>query len=264
LVAVIGWVCVRTIGDGSEAMNAMTLNAKFQTVPASTAGTWVEYLDPLDADESSDAVVTTSRRALTRVALVAAEAGARFQREGIGHDPMAWMLAPRRLFRGSAALEACLDRDNCLRAVLLHGLSIGLDATPARIDAILADDLSGDDFGGPWSGGARGDVSGGAPSAPRLRLYSAVVVIARGGELLHAFHASLAPSAAVVRERIRARFGSAAAAQAEIRVGFDPECPATMGMVPPAVVDTLIAVGRRRRRASFEGLDITVEQRLPS
>ena len=40
------------------------------------------------------------------------------------------MLAPRRLFRGAAAIEACLERDDCMRAVLLHGLSIGLDAAP--------------------------------------------------------------------------------------------------------------------------------------
>lgn len=245
-------------------MNAMTLNTRFQTIPASSSGAAIEYLDPLDPDETSDAVVTTSRRALTRLALVAAEAGARFQREGIGHDPMAWMLAPRRLFHGSAPVDACLDRDNCLRAVLLHGLSIGLDAAPARIDAILADGTGDGDLGGPWFGGERGDVSSGSPGSRRLRLYSAVIVVARGGELLHAFHASVAPSAAVVRERIRARFGSAAAGQAEIRVGFDPDCPATMGMVPPAIVDTLIAAGRRRRPSMLAGLDITVEQRLPS
>lgn len=55
-------------------------------------------------------------------------------------------------------------------------------------------------------------------SSRRLRLYSAIIVMARGGELLNAFHASVAPSAAVVRERIRARLGSAAAAQAESRL----------------------------------------------
>lgn len=245
-------------------MNAITLGADHGAMRVDYPTSDIDYQDPLDADEPNDGIVATSRRALTRLALVAAEAGARFQREGIAHDPVAWMLAPRRLFRGAAAIEACLERDDCMRAVLLHGLSIGLDAAPARIDALLADSPGDDDLGGPWLGGERGGIASGPPGSRRLRLYSAVVVIARGGELLHAFHASVAPSAAVVRERIRARFGSAAAGQAEIRVGFDPDCPATMGMVPPAVVDTLIAAGRRRRPAMLAGLDITVEQRLPS
>lgn len=245
-------------------MNAIALGVSNRAGQSAHSAFTPFYEDPLDEDTVSDQPVTTSHRGLARLALVAAEAGARFQREDVGHDPMAWMLAPRRLFHGASALEACLDRDNCLRAVLLHGLSIGLDAAPGRMDALLADSPGDDDLGGSWAGGERGGMASGPPGSRRLRLYTAVIVIARGGELLHAFHASVAPSAAVIRERIRARFGSAAAAQAEISVGFDPECPATMGMVPPAVVDTLIAAGRRRRPAMLAGLDITVEQRLPS
>jgi hypothetical protein len=244
-------------------MNAITLGGMHDATPTMEPVQGI-YLDPLDEDRADDGSITTSRRGLTRLALVAAEAGARFQREDVGHDAVAWMLAPRRLFRGATALEACLGRDDCLRAVLLHGLSIGLDAPPSRIDALLADDGTTDDLEGPWSGGERGGMSGGSYGARRQRLYSATIVIARGGELLHAFHASIAPSAAVVRERIRARFGSAAAAQAEIRVGFDPDCPATLGMVPPAIVDTLVAAGRRTRSATLAGLDRDVEQRLPS
>jgi hypothetical protein len=151
-----------------------------------------------------------------------------------------------------------------MRAVLLHGLSIGLDAPPAVIDALLADAPGDGDGGQPWAGGEGDRLSGGMHGGRRLRLYSATIVIARGGELLHAFHASVASSAAVVRERIRARFGSAAAAQAEIRVGFDPDCPTTVGMVPPAILDTLLGARRRTRWAALAGLDVTVEQRLPS
>ena len=221
------------------------------------------YDDPLELDREDDATITTSRRGLTRLALVAAETGARFQRDAVGHDAMAWLLAPRDLFNGAAALEACLERDHCLRAIVLHGLSIALDAPPAQIDALLADDSGTGEPDYGWRSG-RGEPSGGVPRSPRLRLYSATVVVARGGEILHAFHASIAPSAAVVRERIRSRFGSIAAEQAEIRVGFDPECPAALGLVPPAIVDTLTLAGRRARSASLAGLDITVEQRLPS
>jgi hypothetical protein len=243
-------------------MNALTLeDTNAMTRMAADARC---YDDPLDDDRLEDAVVSTTMRALTRLALVACETGARFQREGVGHDPMGWMLAPRLLFDGAAPLEACLERDNCLRAVLLHGLSIGLDASTAQIDALLADDPLDGGEPGSWSGGSGGSMFQGGPGKRRSRLYSAIIVIARGGELLHAFHASIAPSAAVIRERIRARLGAAAAAQADIRIGFDPECPGTVGMVPPAVMDTLIAAGRRSRSSAMDGLDITVEQRLPS
>lgn len=220
------------------------------------------YEDPLDADEPSDVGVTTSRRGLTRLAVVAAEAGARFQREGVGHDAVAWLLAPRRLFNGSAALEACLERDACKRAVLLHGLSLGLDAEPGQIDALLCD-APGDVGGGFWEGGDRDGLGPARQPVRRLRLYSAMIVIARGGELVHLFHASVAPSASVVRERIRARFGAAAASQADIHVGVDLDCPATTGMLPPAFRE-MVERGRRVRWSAMAGLDVTVEHRIPS
>jgi hypothetical protein len=94
-------------------------------------------VDPLDFDSADDEVVVTTKRALIRLALVAADTASRFEREGIGHDPVAWMLAPRALFEGRAAVDACLAREECLRAVLLHGLSIGLDADPSELDALL-------------------------------------------------------------------------------------------------------------------------------
>lgn len=241
-------------------MGMMVLDAE-QATATEVVPTFA-YLDPLDADEPDDVVLTATRRGLTRLALVAAETGARFQREEVAHDPMAWMLAPRRLFDGAPAIEACLERDPCLRAVLLHGLSLGLDAEPAQIDALLCD-APGDVGGGFWEGG---DGAGGEParsSGRRLRLYSAVIVIARGGELVHMFHASVAPSASVVRERIRSRFGAVAAGQAELRVGVDLDCPATAEMIPPAFRG-MLERGRRVRWSAMSGLDVTVEHRIPS
>ena len=90
-----------------------------------------------------------------------------------------------------------------------------------------------------------------------------MIVIARGGELVHLFHASVAPSASVVRERIRARFGAAAASQADIHVGVDLDCPATTGMLPPAFRE-MVERGRRVRWSAMAGLDVTVEHRIPS
>lgn len=245
-------------------MNAMTMIRQDQgclpaTMPATSAR---PYEDPLDPDVVEDSAIVATRRGLTRLALIAAETGARFQREGDGLDPMAWMLAPRRLFAGSTAMEACLVREDFMRALLLHGLSLGLDAEPAQIDALLCD-APGDVGGGFWEGG---DGAAGEPVrsvARRQRLYSAMIVIARGGELVHLFHASVAPTASVVRERIRARFGAAAAAQADILVGVDLDCPATTGMLPPAFRD-MVERGRRVRWSALTGLDVTVEHRIPS
>lgn len=243
-------------------MNGIVLKESATSSRVDHAGGCVDYQDPLDPDGPTDAPLTTSRRGLARLALVATEVGARFQREGVGHDPMAWMLASRRLFGGEAALDACLEREACLRAVLLHGLSLGLDAGPDQIGALLGD-TPGDVGGGFWEGG---DGAGAEPTrqaARRQRLFSTMIVFARGGELVHVFHASVAPSASVVRERIRARFGAAAASQADIRIGVDLSCPATSEMLPPAF-RMMLERERRVRWAALSGLDVTVEHRIPS
>lgn len=103
------------------------------------AGSWA--LDPLDHDDVDDETVELSRRQLVRIALIATEVGARFQREGNTADPMAWMLVPRRLFAQRPAIEACADRDNCLRSVLVHGLGLDLDVEDEMIDELISSDI---------------------------------------------------------------------------------------------------------------------------
>lgn len=229
--------------------------------PARVAFPTRPCVDPLDPDTLDDPVVVTTRRGLVRLAVVAAETASRFGRDGMDHDPMDWLLEPRRLFRGEAALDACLARDDCVRAVLLHGLSLELDIPRDELDELLADGAFGEEPEAAWPERDRpSSLRGGG----RPRLYTATVVVARGGELLHAFHASVAPSAAVVRERIRARLGSAAAESAQIRLGFDPEAVAHGGLVPPAVLDALACAGRRGRWTGRAGIDVTVERRLAS
>ena len=235
-------------------------------VPANTAEPQAPeamgYEDPLDPDAIDDADVIATRRGLTRLALIAAETGARFQREGEGLDPMAWMLAPRRLFDGATAIDACLAREGFMRALLLHGLALGLDAEPSQIDALLCDKTpgAGDVF---WDGGDYGVPEPAQRRPRRLRLYSTLIVTARGAEIVQLFHASVAPSANIVRERIRSRIGAAAAAQAEIRVGVDLDCPSTLVLLPPIFRD-MFARGDRIRWSEMAGLDVTVEHRVPS
>lgn len=95
------------------------------------------YIDPLDPDAASDIPVIVTRRRLIRLALVAAEVGARFQRDAVDYDSMAWMLAPRDLFHGRDAIDATMEHAHCTRAIILHGLGLGLDAHPDDIDALM-------------------------------------------------------------------------------------------------------------------------------
>jgi hypothetical protein len=100
----------------------------------------VVYVEPLDRDLPDDPAVRLTHRQLIRLVLIAAETGARFEREGIAMDPAAWLFAPRRLFDGRAAVDACAAHGAFIRAMLLHGLGLGLDAAPEAMDALLAED----------------------------------------------------------------------------------------------------------------------------
>lgn len=102
----------------------------------------IAYLDPLDEDSVADLQIALSHRQLGRLLFIAAETGARFQREEVSYDPMAWMFSPRDLFNGSPAVDACQQREPFVRAMILHGLSLGFDAEPDELDALLADELA--------------------------------------------------------------------------------------------------------------------------
>lgn len=94
-------------------------------------------LDPLE--DESGGMLAVRRVALVRIACVAAETGARMQRDGLAEDPVDWMVSPLELFEGRAPIEACMERSACSKAILLHGLGLGLDADPAAIDRLLFD-----------------------------------------------------------------------------------------------------------------------------
>ena len=107
-------------------------------------------LDPLDLDYEDDVELVVSLKGLSRISFVAAQAGARFESEGIRFDSAAWMMTPRRLFGGLPAYRACLEREHFIRAVLLHGLALGLDADPGDIDVLTGhddDEDEGERFG---------------------------------------------------------------------------------------------------------------------
>ena len=98
------------------------------------------HTDPLDPDLADDPLIVLSHRQIGRLIFIAAETGARFERESIPYDPVAWLFSSRRLFDGLAAVDACRQVTGFTRAIILHGLSLGLDADPDHIDSLLADD----------------------------------------------------------------------------------------------------------------------------
>lgn len=236
------------------------------------------YLDPLDDDRADDEVVVTTRRAICRIALVATEAAGRFVRDEVPHDPMSWMLAPRALFGGASAVDACLDRDDCLRGVLIHGLSLGLDADPETIDALAEDDDDDADADADADAHAYGDATvadacpGGQrsnvlpfarPASDGLRLFTATVVSNDGFETVQAFHASLATDEAEVAGRLYCRMG-AASADARIVDGFDPSEPLVAALVSEVICDMLAIVAGDPASPIAAGLNLNIEQRFLS
>lgn len=251
-------------------MNMMTMF----DVPAAAAMPLARYEDPLNDDAPTDAVVMTTRRGLIRLALVAAETGARFQREAVEHDPMSWLLAPREMFGGACAIDACLARQDCMRGILLHGLSLGLDADAADIDKLVPDS----------DGGEVGDRTvSTAPKSKRPRradgphhdnvlpfrqagdtqprLFTATIVHDDGFETVHAFHASFATDEAEIAGRLFMRMGPAAA-DAAIVTGFDHTSPIVEALVSKAICDTLMMIDAEPTSPLAAGLDLNIEQRF--
>lgn len=239
-------------------------------------------LDPLDVDHPDDEIVVTTKRAMTRIALVAVETGGRFEREGIKHDPMSWMLAPRRLFGGSTAIEACQQLEHCRRSILVHGLGLGLDVTPNVIDALVADEGhepedSGDgpaneadnidrkelsEFIDTRKRGRRRRRDGSGPTA-RPSLWTATMCFSSDTLMVNAFHASIASNVLDVVDRLRAHYGDDIALTADIREGFHQAVPITLALVPAPIADLLKRIEAGPQFGPDpERFAINVEQRI--
>ncbi|HEY0149625.1 MAG TPA: hypothetical protein VGB70_11570 [Allosphingosinicella sp.] len=180
----------------------VSFSPSFSLQPLAACPVLSDLFDPLEADDRGDAPVLTTERRLRRLAIVAADTGARFARERIDHDPVAWLLAPRTLFDGRRPLEACQSRTGFLRAALLNGLSLGLDADPAEVDA-LTEEREGD---APRSGAG---ASAGS-QLPEPRFYSCSIDsldYLDGGAVVWVMSSADEQAA---RARLRARYGDLA------------------------------------------------------
>lgn len=192
---------------------------------------------------------------LGRIVMLAAETGARFERDGILVDPAAWMVAPRRLFGGSSAVEACREERPFLRAMLLHGLSAGLDADPELVDALVGEEPAAE------AGVGRALVETKAPS-PRMDLYTATVVRECSSSTSHIFHACMAFGPDDALRELRTRVGGAAGRCAKVRRGFDPSDPIAVENVSPAIGAVLLEVAADANSPLGHGLNILIEHRF--
>lgn len=224
-------------------------------------------VDPLDDDRADDETITTTRRAISRVALAAAEVGGRFQREAIDHDPMSWMLAPRRMFGGRSAVDACLEQEHCLRAVLTHGLGLGLDPEPEMLDALLAhdgneDEDDDDDFFWiePDVAPERAGWPGGALDSPRL--ITATVCYADEVTMITAFHASITSNPQEVMDYLEQRYGVDVLPTVRLRQGYFPADPLVIALVPDPIAEMILEVEAQPHPRTNSDFIVDIEQRI--
>ena len=214
-------------------------------------------LDPLEADSPTDQLVVTTRRRLLRLSIAATDVGVRFAREGIEHDPAAWMLAPRAVFDDRTPIEACQELRGFNRNVLLHGLGLGLDADPCGLDDLLSDEAVDDD-----AVAATGDDVIPFPMSLDPQLLTCWVDADRDGSRVFGFCALVTRRPAELVERVVGRFGADAAATASYHVGFDQTTALATAMISPALADTLLLVAEHPGSPLGDGLDVVVEQRF--
>ncbi len=225
----------------------------------------VDFPDPLGDDHVDDQVVVTTRRAIGRIAYVAAEAGTRFHRDLVPYDPVAWMFAPRDVFNGKAAIDACLNRDDCARGVVLHGLALGLDIDRPSLDILMNDDddVGEDAFEESLRGGGKVEHGSGyarSGAKARLRLYTATIADTRNNLMVQVFHASVARNASEVRSRLAGRFGPDLADIADIRLGLHPSSPLVIALVPRATAEMIVRMGQNCGSPAARTFAVDIQQ----
>lgn len=214
------------------------------------------YPDPLDPDQANDVTVVTTRRGLIRLALVASETAARFEREGVDHDPMAWMLAPRRLYGGRSAVDACLEQKACLRTVLLHGLCIGLDAEPQDVDELIDHDIE-DDVRESSS-----DDEDTRPPHSSPKLFTSTLERRSEHEIVQRFDAIIAESMSDALVVLKDRHGAKSAGELHVREGFDGTGVLAEALLSSALSNMLAQVSAAPASPLARGLSVSIEQRF--
>lgn len=215
--------------------------------------------DPAGADRGADVAMVVSLRRIGRVAAVAAETGARFAREGIEMDPVEWLSSPRVAFGGRSAIEACQSRQDFLKGMLAHGLSLDLDPDRAILDALVSAGA-----GRPDAGLVEADLAEALVrrSAWQPRLFTATVSATVGDATVFVFRASIAGDRSAFERLLGRRMGLRLADRATVRTGYDPSDPVCALLVSGPLEDELLRVQADPEGAEGEGFDIQLEQRF--
>lgn len=173
----------------------------------------------------------------------------RFVRDRILGSPVAWLKTKRRLFDGRSAVEVCGSAEGVRRALVVHALSLDMDASP--------EDTAGITFCVPALT---------TPARPQsdICLFTATIVGESQGQHVQIFSARLTDSVHSFRNLLEVQFGSWFASEAIIQQGFDPSEPIANSLLSEATADYLTALkdrGFARQAAPFE---FHVEQRFPA
>ncbi len=222
------------------------------------------FPDPLDPDQPDDKLVFVTQRGLVRLALTAAEAGGRFARDGLNVDPMSWMLSPLRVFEGRTAMEACLEHKHCLRSVLMHGLSLGVDVDPLALDDLLADN-DGEQARGKKKSKSSGANNGDSPLifyAGQPRLYTAMICFKDDQHIINAFHAVITREPKNIHGHLVGRYGANAASEARIRLGFFPADPMVLALVPNVLSEIIRKFEVDNDFQRHENFTVDIEHRI--
>jgi len=245
--------------------------------------------DPFAEDRLHWRPDDAQRPALVRLAIVATTVGARFERDGLACDPMAWMLSPRAMFDGESALTACLEGRAFERALVLHaqGADLGLDADPELLDELLSDDdddvlddellddIAVSELDAEAGAGPRHDppFPQKSPEARAWRRRAAQRThtgdrlfstgfsqYAAGGRML-VFVAAVVDSERTFRNRLFERYGAIAALGAKVREGFDLYDTIGSRLVSDHIANELAFLATDPGKMTAEGFAVVLEWR---
>jgi hypothetical protein len=200
---------------------------------------------------------------LARLSYVASEIGARSVREQADIEPLQWLMEPRRVFEGRTALQACRSEEGFRRAVVLHGMNLGLDVEPAQIAGIPATAFLSQAVAAQLSGAPPIDCS--EPERWKdvpFELYTCSISADFGPGQVQIFCAMVAHDSREVRNRLRRRYGPLLEDEAHIRLGFDWSEPIACALVSEAMGHLLLLIAQDPNSQLAKGLDFQVEQRF--
>lgn len=196
--------------------------------------------------------------ALRRIALVAAETASRFAGADTAALAMDWMDAPRPLFGGLSAMDACMDEVHCRRALTLHGLGMDPEADDMDVDLVMAldDDEVEVDLASTGAGAREECVD-------QAQLMFVSEISYEGGKVgAWAFGTTVLQDVGKVARVLEKRCGTGLVAGSQVRMGFDHDEGMARALVLSAMTGTLAAVAQDPRSPLARGLRVVIEPRF--